>query len=75
MTAEKCMDTIAKYAMKNREVSITDITSLREHLGMDDFQIMQLFFDLESQGMKVDYRNMEQIDTVGELFDKTINIC
>lgn len=69
------MDTIAKYAMKNREVSITDITSLREHLGMDDFQIMQLFFDLESQGMKVDYRNMEQIDTVGELFDKTINIC
>lgn len=69
MNADAYMETISKYAMKKKEAAVTDVTSLRMHLGMDDFQIMQLCWDLESQGTKIDYRRIEGIDTVKELAD------
>lgn len=67
MNADMYVDTLFKYAMKNREESITESTSLRGHLGMDNFQIMQVFLDLESQGVRIDYRKMDVIDTVRDL--------
>ena len=67
MNADMYVDTLSKYAMKNKEKPITDSTSLRGHLGMDNFQIMQVFLDLESQGVRIDYRKMDVIDTVRDL--------
>ena len=61
------VDTLSKYAMKNKEKPITDYTSLRGHQGMDNFQIMQVFLDLESQGVRIDYRKLDVIDTVRDL--------
>ena len=67
MNADMYVDTLSKYAMKNKEKPSTDSTSLRGHLGMDNFQIMQVFLDLESQGVRIDYRKMDVIDTVRDL--------
>lgn len=55
--------------MKTKVDLVNDNTSFRDDLGMDEFDLFQLFLELETMGMCIDYRKTSKITTIRELKD------